>query len=99
MVLIDRLARDEGLQPGKRIGGHHEAIILLFLLGKGTRAQAITALGLDPGDETQLDALKTHYDGLTTTAQVEFAICFRGVVDLLSNGLITKAQAKTLLGL
>jgi len=99
MALIDRLARDPNIPTDKRIGGHFETIILLYLLGRATRTQAINGLNLETEDEVQLDALKTHFDGLNNADKTQFGIIFSGVINILTAGIITKAQAKTLLGL
>lgn len=98
MALIDKLANDEN---GNIMLAHHtfSAAGFLWATGKITRQNVIDGLGLEVSDEAQLDQLAAHYQGLSAEEKREFHGLLESVGDFLQLGLITKAQAKTLLGM
>jgi len=99
-TLINRLAHDGSVPNNKEIPGHNfGAALFLWASGDRTRAQTITALELDPDDEVQLDEMVTSYNALSANKMREFGAKVEAVSILLQDGKLTKAEAKTILGM
>ena len=98
--LIERMAQDNAIPSNKHLSAHRfSAAIFLWAAGDFTRAEAIAALELEANDEIQLDQMVTFYNGLTSSKKREFHGKVEAVIILLQDGKITKAQAKTFLGM
>ena len=93
MALVDGLA-------DIRIPAHEfSAAALLWALGEITRQNVIDVLGLEAGDEAQLDELSTFYGGLTATNKAGFHGRLEAANIALQGGYITKAKYQSLLGM
>lgn len=99
MALIDRLFHDDA-DPERHIANHSFASSMWFLAkGEVTRAQVVSAFAMTAGDETQLDELISHYQGLSVDAKQEFHADLESAGILAEEGLITKTKYKSFLGL
>ena len=98
MALIDKLFPDDPDDDNLPIH-NFLASLHLWTRGKVTRANVISAWSLETADETQLDMLKTKFDSLTGANKWMWYEDLKAVLYLLEAQKITKAQAKTLLGL
>jgi hypothetical protein len=70
----------------------------LYLVGSITLQQFADRLVLESGDQTEVQAIKTAYDGLGAAGKAEFATRVHAVFLLAEAGHVTKNEAKALLG-
>ncbi|MHC4508016.1 MAG: hypothetical protein ACYTAO_03530 [Planctomycetota bacterium] len=97
MALVDRLAHDDEVAP---IANHAFSAAVWFWAKEDiTRQNVIDAFGLTASDETQLDELKAHYQGMSVDDRRVFHSDLEAAGVLLEAGLIPKAKYKNLLGL
>lgn len=101
MALFERLT-SRAFQPSDpaKIPVHaFQAAVSEFLMGKITRQNVIDGFVLDVGDATELDAIKTHYDGLLTVLEKAiYQTRLHNVFLLCESGGYGKTKAKTELG-
>lgn len=94
MALVDRIG------PSGDISSHaFSAGIYLVSRGLVTRQQFVTRFGLSPEDETQLDQLVTHYNGLNAENKAAFHGKFESLNILREEEYINLTEYKNLLGL
>ncbi len=100
MAIYERLTSDGAvgspakLQVHAFCAAHH-----LYLTGHVNLATFAFRLALDAGDQTEVQAIKATYDALATAAaKAEFAPRVQAVFLLAETGLMSKSEAKTVLG-
>ncbi len=101
MALIDRIFRDPADDESRHIHNHLiAAAFWMWARGDITRAQLVTAMGLDVQDDAQIDELKATYDALATQAEKDrFFGDFTAWTVAAEEGKITKGQFRTKFGL
>ncbi len=96
MALIDRIFRDPTDDAVR--GDNHlmAAAFWLWARGDASRAQVVTALQLEAGDDGQLDELKATYDALATQAEKDRLFSdFTAWSVAAEGGHVTKDQFRT----
>ncbi len=101
MALIDRLAFDNpGPGGAENIASHTFAAGAWFIhQGLKTVAEIKTMFNMSTEDEVQMDLLVAHYQGLSASDKELFPELLERTLIFLSNGLITKSEAKSLMGM
>lgn len=97
MSLLDRIEHIDGVIP---MNNHlFPAVIFMLDRGEMTRAQAITALDIQPSEEARFDDYKTFYDTLSATDQQFFFALVTSANTALEHDKITQAKYKTFFGM
>lgn len=70
----------------------------LWLLGDIPDQRMIDEFQLDAADQSEMSAIRTKYNSLSTAAKGGFLLKTHSVFSLAESGRINEAEAKTLLG-
>lgn len=100
MALIDRIFRDPADRKLKRSNHLLAAGFWMWARGDITRAQFMSALELEAGDDEQVDQLKAAYEARNPQAERDrFFGDFTAWSVAAEDGKVTKAQFRTRFGL
>ena len=101
MALLDRIFRDNSDPDFQGYISNHAFSAAMWFFAKGdiTRAQMIAAFNLSATDEIQMDQLIAHYQGMSTQEKRSFHSDLEAAGVLAEQGLLSRNQYKSLLGL
>lgn len=106
MALIDHFLNNsrpvsEGGNGFNRISAHNfTGGLFLWAAGDVTRANIVSAFGLDAADEVQLDQMSANYIAESTAAdKITYVNKVHHALMLSETGVLNKTQAMTILGL
>ena len=95
MSLYARLTAHDATKIGVHDFG---SAVHLWLLGDVNDARMVSEFSLSAGEQTELAAIKTKYDGLSTANKGGFLLKAHSVFILCEAGRMTENEAKTVLG-
>jgi hypothetical protein len=95
MGLYERIAGTEEPKIGVHAFG---SAVHLWLLGDVNNTRMINEFALTAQDQTDMLAIQTRYNGLSTANKAGFLLKTHSVFVLVEEGRMTKSEAATVLG-